>query len=146
VTTRRREEIDAMTRLLTEPGRTLAREELAEIESGGMRVRLAERVRTRTVPRKLALLLALEAVEWKMAGSVALGSPALWCGWFSMLVFPQGSPASLRLQPAPGRSYRLEVASGSEAPASESGIGEASEALRRELEARLGASVAVWEV
>jgi len=146
--TTKREEIAAMTRLLTEPARGRAVAELEALDAGRGTLFLADYVRAGRVPKKLAVLIALEAAEWKLAGSLKTGVPGVWSEWFRLETFPARAIAVARLLPVDGgRAFALQVTNATDGGDwAETGLSEAVTVVARELAARLGSDVRVCEV
>lgn len=143
--TTRAEQAGELARFLLEPARSRVLEALV---SPGKRAHvIADLIRARRAPLRLAVLLALEAATWSLSGSVELGTPVNFCGWFKVAVFvPEKVVGAARLmEEAPG-VWRLWALYESEDAARSASLSEALEVVRREVAEHLGARVTVWEM
>jgi hypothetical protein len=157
-------EVEILAATLEEPSRALVRAALVAQRQGRLDAAArvsADQVAKRPALRWAALLLALEAAELRLAGSVAYATPRSataasdsfplfeerW-GAFGCTVFPDGHQVRLELLPASAQarhSYVLRAHPSTEEAAQAPSVAEAITMLIHELEAYLGVGVRLEE-
>jgi hypothetical protein len=157
-------EVEIFAATLEEPSRALLRAALVAQRQGRLDASArvaADQVAKRPPLRWAALLLALEAAELRLAGSVAFATPRArfaasesfplfeerW-GAFGCTVFPDAHQVRLELAPAgpsARHSYVLRAQPSTDEAASSAAVAEAISILVRELEAYLGVGVRLEE-
>lgn len=131
-----------MTRLLTEPTRSKMLEAIREPWRRGSRV--GDLVREQRIPRSLAVLLALESVEWRMGGALRTGAPRFWWGWFSVEAFAAEDARGVARVLADGAGLHRYVLERRLTDGVETRVfREGATLVREELSAHLGAPVRV---
>jgi hypothetical protein len=161
----RMSEVEILAATLEEPARALVRAALVAQRQG--RLDAAARVAAGQVVRRpalrwAALLLALEASELRLGGSVSYATPRArfvaseafplfeerW-GAFGCTTWPDEHQVRLELIPAPrdaNHSFVLQVTPSTPEARASRHVGEAISTLVRELEAYLGVGVRVEQV
>jgi hypothetical protein len=160
----RMSEVEILAATLEEPSRALIRAALVAQRQGRLDAAArvsADQVAKRPALRWAALLLALEAAELRLAGSVAYATPRSrfaasdsfplfeerW-GAFGCTVYPDGHQVRLELLPAgvqARHSYVLRAHPSSEDASTSAPVAEAISVLVRELESYLGVGVRLEE-
>jgi hypothetical protein len=157
-------EVEILAATLEEPSRALLRAALVAQRQGRLDAAArvsADQVAKRPQLRWAALLLALEAAELRLAGSVAFATPRSrfsaqdsfplfeerW-GAFGCTVFPDAHQVRLELLPsgaAARHAYVLRAQPSTEEAASSSSVAEAITVLIKSLESYLGVGVRLEE-